>query len=54
MKNFMDNDFLLKNKTAQILYHTYAKNMPIFDFHCRIYILVYLDYVIHPNKPKKL
>lgn len=38
MKNFMDNDFLLKNKTAQILYHTYAKNMPIFDFHCHLNI----------------
>ena len=38
MKNFMDNDFLLKNKTAQILYHTYAKDMPIFDFHCHLNI----------------
>ncbi len=33
MKQFMDNDFLLETKTAQKLYHDYAKKMPIFDFH---------------------
>ncbi|NLC96218.1 MAG: glucuronate isomerase [Erysipelotrichaceae bacterium] len=33
MKEFMDDNFLLENKTAIDLYHNYAKNMPIFDFH---------------------
>ncbi len=33
MKEFMDKDFLLSNDTAKILYHQYAKQMPIFDFH---------------------
>ncbi|WP_394925764.1 glucuronate isomerase [uncultured Robinsoniella sp.] len=33
MKEFLDENFLLKNDTAKVLYHSYAKNMPIFDFH---------------------
>lgn len=33
MKTFLDENFLLENETAQILYHRYAKNMPIFDYH---------------------
>ena len=33
MKQFLDENFLLKNDTAKTLYHSYAKNMPIFDFH---------------------
>ncbi len=36
MKSFMDQDFLLQNKTATELYHQYAKSMPIFDFHCHL------------------
>lgn len=36
MKSFMDQDFLLQNKTATELYHHYAKSMPIFDFHCHL------------------
>ncbi len=36
MKTFMGEDFVLKNKTAQILYNNYAKDMPIFDFHCHL------------------
>ena len=36
MKAFMDENFLLTNKTAEKLYHEYAKDMPIFDFHCHI------------------
>ncbi|TCK87977.1 glucuronate isomerase [Natranaerovirga hydrolytica] len=36
MKKFMDADFLLDNKTAQKLYHKYAKDMPIIDYHCHI------------------
>ena len=33
MKKFLDEDFLLSNKTAQQLYHEYAKHMPIVDYH---------------------
>lgn len=33
MKQFLDDDFLLKTDTARILYHDYAKNMPIIDYH---------------------
>lgn len=33
MKAFMDQNFLLENETAQKLYHLYAKEMPIFDYH---------------------
>ncbi len=33
---FLADDFLLSNDTAKILYHTYAKNKPIIDYHCHI------------------
>ena len=36
MKPFMDGNFLLTNKTAETLYHDYAKDMPIFDYHCHL------------------
>ncbi|EGO63846.1 glucuronate isomerase [Acetonema longum] len=36
MKSFMDENFLLTNKTAETLYHTYAKSMPIIDYHCHL------------------
>lgn len=36
MKPFMDENFLLETGTAKTLYHDYAKNMPIFDFHCHL------------------
>ncbi|AQS06911.1 glucuronate isomerase [Clostridium beijerinckii] len=36
MKNFMDENFLLSNQTAIELYHNYAKNLPIIDYHCHI------------------
>ena len=32
-KQFIDDHFLLESKTAERLYHTYAKGMPIFDYH---------------------
>lgn len=32
----MDEDFLLRSKTAQQLYHDYAENMPIIDYHCHL------------------
>ena len=36
MKNFMDENFLLSTPTAQHLYHDYAKDMPIIDYHCHL------------------
>ncbi|WP_349948523.1 glucuronate isomerase [Lacrimispora sp. BS-2] len=36
MKQFMDKDFLLSTDSAKKLYHTYAENMPIVDYHCHI------------------
>ncbi len=33
---FMNEDFLLQNETAKKLYHNYAKDMPIIDYHCHI------------------
>lgn len=36
MKEFMNQDFLLSNECSKILYHDYAKNMPIIDYHCHI------------------
>lgn len=36
MKKFMDQDFLLRGDTAKHLFHDYAENMPIVDYHCHI------------------
>ena len=36
MKPFLDDDFLLATGIAQTLYHEYAKDMPIFDYHCHL------------------
>lgn len=36
MKPFMDADFLLESDVAKRLYHDYAENMPIYDYHCHI------------------
>jgi glucuronate isomerase len=33
MKQFLDENFLLTSATAQRLYHEYAKDMPIIDYH---------------------
>jgi glucuronate isomerase len=34
--NFIHDDFLLHSKTAQSLYHTYAANEPILDYHSHL------------------
>lgn len=34
--NFLSEDFLLTNKFAQRLYHEYAADEPIFDYHCHL------------------
>ena len=36
MKKFLDENFLLHSKAAQELYHGYAKEMPIIDYHCHL------------------
>ena len=36
MKTFINDDFLLGNKTARRLYHQYAEDQPIIDFHCHL------------------
>lgn len=32
-KTFIKEDFLLNSEEAKILYHKYAKDMPIIDYH---------------------
>ncbi|QHI70881.1 glucuronate isomerase [Tichowtungia aerotolerans] len=32
----MDKNFMLQSETAQMLYHDYAADMPIFDYHCHL------------------
>jgi glucuronate isomerase len=36
MKKFLDENFLLQTPTAQKLFHEYAKQMPIIDYHCHL------------------
>ena len=33
---FMDEDFLLDTEEAKVLFHKYAEDMPIIDYHCHI------------------
>ena len=34
--SYIKDNFLLKNKTAERLYNEYAKDMPVFDYHCHL------------------
>lgn len=36
MQPFMNKDFMLNTETAKALYHNFAENMPIVDYHCHI------------------
>ena len=36
MKKFLDDNFLLQNKIAERLYHEYAKDESIIDYHCHL------------------
>ncbi|MCM3654453.1 glucuronate isomerase [Metabacillus litoralis] len=36
MEKFMNENFLLKSETAISLFHDYAKEMPIIDYHCHL------------------
>ncbi|MBC8481431.1 MAG: glucuronate isomerase [Planctomycetes bacterium] len=33
---YMNEDFLLQNETAKVLYHDHAAKMPIYDYHCHL------------------
>lgn len=52
MKTFMDDSFMLQNKTAEKLYHDYAKDMPIIDYHCHLPPQEIADDRIFPNMSK--
>ena len=34
--SFIHDDFIMQNETAKKLYHDYAENLPIIDYHCHI------------------
>jgi glucuronate isomerase len=36
MKAFLDENFLLETNTAERLYHDWAENQPIIDYHCHL------------------
>ena len=36
MESFLSEDFLLQTQTAKTLYHQYAEDMPIYDYHCHL------------------
>lgn len=36
MKTFLDDHFLLQSKTAQELFHQYARHLPVIDYHCHL------------------
>jgi glucuronate isomerase len=36
MKSYMDDNFLLSNSTAEKLYHEFARDMPLYDYHCHL------------------
>jgi len=36
MQKFLDENFLLTGKTAQRLFHEFAKEMPVIDYHCHL------------------
>ena len=34
--NFINDNFMLNNETAKRLYHSFAKDLPIIDYHCHL------------------
>jgi glucuronate isomerase len=36
MKGFLDENFLLQTETAKKLYHDFAEDMPVIDYHCHL------------------
>ncbi len=49
MKKFLDENFLLNNKTAQVLYHDFAKQMPVIDYHCHLPAKQIADNICYEN-----
>lgn len=49
---FLSEDFLLYSKEAGILYHDYAKKMPIYDFHNHLNIDEIADNITYENITK--
>lgn len=43
MKKFLDNNFLLQTKTAEMLYHVYAASLPVIDYHCHLPVALIAD-----------
>lgn len=48
MKSYMGQNYLIESKLGRKLYNKYAKNMPIFDYHCHLNAKD-----IYENKPFK-
>ena len=36
MSSFISDDFILQTKAARDLYHRFAENQPIIDYHCHL------------------
>src|SRR6185437_1881074 len=49
MKPFLDRDFLLSSDTARKLYHDFAVEMPIIDYHCHLPVQQIADDVNFEN-----
>ncbi len=49
MKAFMDEKFLLTNKTAEQLYENYASKLPIIDYHCHLPVKEIAEDVCYSN-----
>ena len=49
MQDFMDQDFLLYNDTSKLLYHEFAKDLPIFDFHNHLSAKEIYEDVTYPD-----
>ena len=46
MKSYLGNNYLIESRLGRKLYNKYAKNMPIFDYHCHLNAKT-----IYENKP---
>ncbi len=49
MKSFLDENFLLQSETAKSLFHDFAKDMPIIDYHCHLPIQQIADDINFEN-----
>ena len=49
MQKFLDEDFLLTGKVARRLYHDFAKDLPVIDYHCHLPPEQIADDISFPN-----